>query len=54
MLYFPESCVEVKIHHVPSSCVKKQIDNTKTIRFVSNNVQISTRFCELEVAILHA
>jgi hypothetical protein len=53
MLYFSESCVEVKLHHQPSNFAKKKIGNTKTTRFVSINVQFSTRFCDFEVAILY-
>ena len=52
MLYFSESCVEVKIHHEPSSFAKTKICNTTTTRFVPTNVQFSTRFCDFEVAIL--
>jgi hypothetical protein len=54
MLYFSESCVEVKIPHEPSNFVKKKEDNTKTTRFISINVQFSTIFCDFEVAILYS
>jgi hypothetical protein len=39
MLYFSESCVEVKIHHEPSSFEKK----------IFNNVQFSTRVCDFDI-----
>jgi hypothetical protein len=41
MLYFSESCVEVKIHDEPLNFVRKK-GNTKTTCFVSINVQFST------------